>query len=207
MSDEHSPDPPARPRPRYGEYATPQEQAAIIARSMPPVSPVLIPPPAGSATGAESVKRPADSDIARAAPAASSDWAPPSSPPAVTARRRTWDVVLSIALLTWGLVNVLTGFAQYSDLPALIDQVYATQSIGDFTATPLASTVGTIIVVANVVLWALPTWITVRRLIAGRLAFWVPLIAAVVAIAVAFIGIGILMVGDPAFQQYAAGIG
>lgn len=109
-----------------------------------------------------------------------------------------------MGLLLWGLANVLTGFAQYSDLPELIDQVYATQSIGDYVATSLTSTIGTLVIVSNVVLWTFAAWITTRRLIAGRLAFWVPLLAGVVATTVSLVAVGVLMGSDPVFQQYVA---
>lgn len=210
MSGQLPSDPAARPRPRYGEYATPQEQAAIIARSMPPVSPVLVPaaaPKSGAVPPDSAWPPPADGTPSSPAPVAPASASPsPGSAAARSAtRRRTWDLVLSVGLLLWGLTNVLTGFAQYSDLPALIDQVYATQSIGDYAATSLTSTIGTLVIVCNVVLWTLAAWITTRRLIAGRLAFWVPLIAGVVATTVSLIAVGVLIGSDPVFQQYVAG--
>ena len=174
--------PEQRPRPRYGEYATPQEQAEIVAKSMPPVSPLLVP-----SDHAESVPVPTgaiEADAASAAP------------------RRRWDLILSVALLLLGLWNVLGSFAQFSDVSSTIQQVFDMQGIGQYTPSPAAGAAGTVIIVANVALFAVATWLTVRRLMVGKLAFWIPLTAGVISFVVMMVAVFAVIASDPAWQSY-----
>ncbi|MET3768914.1 hypothetical protein ABIB15_001600 [Marisediminicola sp. UYEF4] len=178
-----------RPRPEYGEYASPQGQADAIAKALPPVSPLLTP-----------ADRPA---AVTPAPPAARTTAPiltPSRP------RRRWDLVLSIALLAYGLLTVFGGFVQYSDIPAIINQAYAAQRIGEFTSIDQAETVGTTIMVANVAVYAITAFLTVRLLRARRLAFYVPLIGGAVAATITVILILTLVINDPAFREFVASV-
>lgn len=181
-----------RARPEYGEYATPQDQADAIAKALPPISPLLTP-----------ADRPAA--VTPAAPAAPP--ARPAEPALAPSRpRRRWDLVLSIALLAYGLVTVLGGFVQYSDIPAIINEAYAAQRIGEFTSIEQAETVGTTIMVANLVLYAITAFVTVRLLRARRLAFYVPLIGGAAAATISVILILTLVVNDPAFREFVASV-
>jgi len=178
-----------RPRPEYGEYATPQNQADAIAKALPPVSPLLTP---GTHRAAVT---PAPSVARTAAPVLT-----PSRP------RRRWDLFLSIALLAYGLLTVFGGLVQYSDIPAIINQAYAAQRIGEFTSIEQAETVGTTIMVSNVALYAITAFLTVRLLRARRVAFYVPLIGGAIAATITVILILTLVVNDPAFREFVASV-
>ncbi len=178
-----------RPRPEYGEYASPQGQADAIAKALPPVSPLLTP-----------ADRPA---AVTPAPPAARTTAPALTP---SRPRRRWDLVLSIALLAYGLLTVFGGFVQYSDIPAIINQAYAAQRIGEFTSIEQVEIVGTTIMVANVALYAITAFLTVRLLRARRLAFYVPLIGGAVAATITVILILALVVNDPAFREFIASV-
>ena len=204
-----------RPRPEYGEYATPQDQANAIAKALPPVSPLLTPadrptavtPAAESRAGVgrASVGR-AGSTPAAATPASGSA-ARTTGPVTESSRpRRRWDLVLSIGLLVYGLLTVFGGFVQYSDIPAIINQAYAAQRIGEFTSIEQADTVGTTIIVANVAIYAITAFVTVRLLRARRLAFYVPLVGGAVAATISVILILTLVINDPAFREFVASV-
>ncbi len=165
-----------RPRPEYGEYATPEEQARAI-RSPLPVPPAL--------------ERPLPPQHPSMEPAAEQS--------ALARPSRRWDVILSAVLLAYGAANVVSGLGQFADVPRLIDQVFAAQGVGEFTPTSNATTVGIVINVTNVVLYLIALVLTVLRLRRGRLAFWIPLTAGVAAGLFAGVLIVSLMVGDPAF--------
>ncbi|MEY2848203.1 MAG: hypothetical protein RI885_868 [Actinomycetota bacterium] len=190
-----------RPKPRYGEYATPQEQAEIVARSMPPLSPLLtpadqpaaVPPAGGVAAGEGAGAMPGGSAASSAAPAK-----PRIAPP----KPRMWDRVLSLALLGYGLYTVLTGLFQYADLAGVIQQVYEIQGIGTYTATASAETAGVVIRVVLVGVWLVTALLTVRLLRAGRFAFYVPVIGGVLVGIVISVMLGGLLVADPAFMDY-----
>lgn len=176
----------ARPTPQYGEYASPQEQAKVIARSLPPVPPVL---------------QPKDSKTA-VTPA----LAPPASDPAVRPRRR-WDLALSIGMLAYAAVTILAGFSQYSDLPSLLNQVYAQQGIGTFAGTEFAATAGFAINASNLIIYASVLPLTVARLRTRRIAFWIPLAGGVLAAIITGSLMIAVMVNDPTFIEYVGSAG
>jgi len=126
--------------------------------------------------------------------------------PASERPRRRWDLVLSIALLAYGLLTIFGGLTQYTDIPSIIDQAYEAQGIGEFTSTELASTVGVVIVIVHTLLYVITALVTVRLLQARRLAFYVPLIGGALAITVAIALILMLMLSDPAFNAYVGSV-
>lgn len=117
--------------------------------------------------------------------------------------RRPWDLALTVGLIALGAMNVATTFAANADLGPTLDEVYAAMGIeGRFQATETATAVGFVVNVIWVaaLLWSSVT--AIRRLREGRIAFWVPLLAGVVATLVLAIGSGVLVMGDPAFQEF-----
>jgi hypothetical protein len=139
--------------------------------------------------------------------ASSQPVATPASGAAPVRRRRTWDIVLTVALLAYGLMTVLTSVSGAGDLGRTIDQVYAFQGIGDYTPTALAGTLTVVANVAQVVLLALAAYVSYRLLKAGRVAFWVPLVAGVLASVLIGVFGFTLMVSDPNFQDYIRSAG
>lgn len=187
-----------RPRPQYGEYASPQEQAKIIAKSLPPVPPVL--QPRGSQTSVAPV------------PAAPVSAPAPGSTPAVASApvsrpRRRWDLALSIGLLAYAAVTILAGFSQYSDLPSVLNQVYAQQGIGTFEGTAFAATAGFAINASNLVIYAIVLPLTVAQLRARRIAFWIPLTGGVLAAIITGSLVIAVMLNDPTFTAYVGSAG
>ncbi len=116
--------------------------------------------------------------------------------------RPAWDRVVTIALLVLGVFNVLTGIPQMLRLAETLDETYAAQGFGDYTAVGLASGIGIAVNVVNVLLLVVAVAVSVRRLRAGRLAFWVPLVAGVISTVVTIVLIGAAMLGDPALASY-----
>ena len=184
-----------RPKPQYGEYATPQEQAKAMGLTTPPSS--HYPPPLNaSPTNAPSQSVP----LANVTP---TPYGVPTARKTSAAPRR-WDLVLSVGLLAYGLLNIIAGFVQFSDLGQLINEIYAAQGIGKFTPTSLSSSLGIVVNLANVVLWISALLITVRLLRRGKLAFYVPLIGGALASIVAAVCMVVLLLSDPAFAAYVS---
>ena len=163
-----------RPRPQYGEYASRDDQAKAAGHPAPSFAPPTVPPAAG----------------------------PTPAPSARAGTPRRWDIVLSVALLAYGAVNVVAGFFQFADLGAVLEQVYTRMGIGKYTPTPLAGTLGVVINVTSSVLFVLTALLTTRLLRRGRLAFYLPIIGGVLAWIVSFVCVAVLMFGDPAFTAY-----
>ncbi len=118
-------------------------------------------------------------------------------------RSRPLDVAVTVGLLVIGALNVITSFASIADLGRVIDESYTMIGIpGRFQATDAAATVGFVV---NVIWVAALLWsgaVAIRRLRAGRIAFWVPLLAGVLTGIVMLVAVGLLMGGDPAFQEF-----
>src|SRR4051812_33190602 len=123
-------------------------------------------------------------------------------PHSAVRRGPAWDRVLTIGLLTLGVLNVLAGIPQFLRLPETLDDAYAMQGFGDYTADSLASAIGIAINVVSVVLLLVAVALSVARLRAGRLAFWVPLAAGATSAIVTIALMAVAMLGDPAISGY-----
>ena len=131
---------------------------------------------------------------------------PQSAPgPVTSAPRRPHPVdrLITIALLAYGLVNVLiTGFS-YLDLPRVLNESMRILGIdGEFTNFAQGRLWGTIAAVLLVVGWSLTALLSFRRLRRGRITWWLPVVGAVVTMGVVSACIAVPMFNDPAFVAY-----
>lgn len=127
---------------------------------------------------------------------------PAARTPAPAVASRAWDRILTVALLVFGLFNVLTGIPAMLQLAESLDQAYASQGFGDYTSDGLASALGIAANIVNVLLLVAAVAASVRQLRTGRLAFWIPLVAGATAVVVTIVLIGAAMLGDPALASY-----
>lgn len=166
----------SRPRPQFGEYATPEEQKKAIkvpldhTESVPVESQV-------SPTSHISVQTPA-----RTAPGG--------------------NRFATVLLLGIGLVTVLLSMPALLDLPAAIRSTFAQLEVGEFTSVALATTMGWTALIIEVVLWGVALWLSVRALNRGRVAWWIPLVFGVIANIAVFVCVAVAMAGDPSFAEY-----
>lgn len=168
-------------RPQYGELATPEEQRR--AAGLPPLSEVA-PVAAGPAVPA----------AAKVVPA--------------SAPRNTVDRFVTIALLAYGFVSVVSTGMSYLDLPTVMTQAMKMLGIdGEFTNFASGRLWGTIAAVILMIGWAATTALSIRRLRRRRITWWLPLAGAAATILVTSICIMIPMMGDPAFLEYVAKAG
>jgi hypothetical protein len=163
-----------RPRPAYGEYATPEQQAAAMGKTYapPPATPPVLAPPPG---------------------------APLAAAPAHVVR---WNVLICVVLLAWGLFNVISDIVRPLDFPALIQAGYTQQGIGTFTATPLSSTMDVVLNVTNVVIFVIVLLLSYLRLRRGRPAAFIVLLGGVASTIVIMVCFVVLVYHDPAFIAY-----
>ena len=165
-----------RPRPQFGEYATPDEQRKAIKVPLDDVEAMPV----------ESQVSPT-SHISVQTPAAK----PPSG-----------NRFATVLLLGIGLVTILLSLSALIDLPDAISSTFSQLEVGEFTSTALAATMGWTAIVIEVVLWGLALWLSLRALGRGKTAWWIPLVFGVIANVAVFACIGIAMAGDPAFAEY-----
>src|SRR5690606_4659819 len=120
-------------------------------------------------------------------------------------KRRTWDVVLTIILLVLGLGGTLLGvlYGIIFSSPELVDDAFRQQGLGGFDgeigATPL------VLIVSHVVLYLLAAGLSILLLVKKKIAFYVPLIAGVVAAVIFWTALIMLMMTDPSFVSTYAG--
>lgn len=179
-----------RPRPQYGEYATPEEQRARIQQ-----------PAAGEALSS-GISPDAPSVIHPAAPIATT---PVGAAPAVPMARapRTWDRMLTILMLSLGAVNVLFSVVSYLNLSDSLAAAFTYAGItGEFTNFDSARTWGVISAVVLVVGFAATVFFAVRRLRRGRLTWWVPIVGAVITFAAVLVCFSVPLATDPAFIDF-----
>lgn len=162
-------------RPQYGEIATLEEQRR--AAGLPPLDAA---PPAG---------------VVGAVPAA-----PPQAP---SPRSRPIDRFVTIALLAYGLVNVVVTGLSYLDFDTAMNQMMSVFGIdGEFTNFAQGRLWGTVAAIVLAVGWAFTAYFSIRRLRAAKLSWWVPLVGAAVTLLVASVCAAIPLMNDPAFIDF-----
>ena len=151
--------------PRYGAYATPEQQAQARGTELPP--PEVM--------------------------------SPAAAPPIPAVKSRRGDRIAAVALLAFGFFNVVTGIPGWLRLPDSLQLAYDQLGVGEYEAVELASAIGIAALVTQIVLWLAALGITVALIRAGRVSWWVPLAAGVIAIIATSVLIGIAIMSDPGF--------
>ena len=160
-----------RPRPAYGEYATPEEQRARIQHPQPAYQPEPA-QPGGPAVPA---------------------------PVAPVARVHLIDRIVTVALLAYGAFVVVSTVIELSDFTAFADAWMKTMGIaGSFTTTPQSQAWATAGVIVFAIGWIVTVLLSWRMMARGKRAWWIPLVGAAVCWIVLTICLTIPLVADPA---------
>jgi hypothetical protein len=166
-----------RPRPQYGEYATPEQQAKAMGQVHRAPSEPSIPPP----------------------PDPSSRVAAPI--PASVRSGFSGDRFATIFLLGIGFFAFLTSISGDLNLAAQINQTSATIGGGNYSDPGFANRMGILLLVVNAVtllgtaIWAL------RWMARGRRAFYIPIVGFLVFSILAVIIVGIVFSADPSIMS------
>lgn len=182
-----APDP--RPRPQFGEYATPEEQRAHIRE--PEVSRLL-------ATGT------APAETAPVAAAPTPDTASAARP--TVPRSRAIDRIVTFALLAYGLINVVSSFPALVDFVAYADTMFDLLGVDATLTDPAAAkpwgVAAALVLAFGWVLTAGLSWINMRR---GRLSWWIPLVGGAVFTLASAALMLVPMINDPAVWDALVG--
>lgn len=138
-----------RPRPQYGEYATPEQQAAAMGRTYVPA-----PPP--TATPASD----------RPAPLAS-DYPPQSS---------YLGRFVTLFLLALGGLNLVTGVPTYLDLSSTLRSAAEVSGKSLHNLPSSVNGAGIPIIIANVIIYALTVIWAMFALRHGRASVYIPIV-------------------------------
>jgi len=171
-----------RPRPQYGEYATPEEQRARIRQPVEPSAPDAARPPAPATPGRATTPAPA---TVAAAPAAT--------------RPRYVDRVVTFALLAYGLVTVIGSIpaaADYTQFAAtFFEALGVEQTLSDPAGARGWGLASALVLGLGWLLTLAVSWRSVR---AGRLSFWIPLVGGVVFNGISSVLLVVPLASDPA---------
>jgi hypothetical protein len=137
------------------------------------------------------------------------DHPPPAASTVVASaavRSSYLDVAATVLLLGLGVIDVVSGLAQYADLTPALRELFTQQGLGQFTSDALALAVGPIISIARCVILGVTIVVSLVFISRRRRAFWIPLVGAAFAFLAAVVGLGVIMAGDPAMAVYLAGL-
>ncbi|WP_295013203.1 DUF6264 family protein [uncultured Microbacterium sp.] len=189
---------PSRPRPQYGEYATTEEQLRRSGREAAPVPPGLAPPAISPHAAASHALPPR--------PGAPSANTPASTAGAVTPAHPI-DRIAALALLAYGLWNVITSVITFLDPSTLIGTMMQMLGVsGTFTNYGQAKVLGIVAAVILIVGWTLTAAWTVLRLRRGKRTWWVPVLGGAVFVTLSSICILVAFYSDPAVVSYIQGL-
>lgn len=113
-------------------------------------------------------------------------------------RGRFADRVATIALLIYGLVNVVTGIPAMLDYDSYVAAVLQVLGIDGEIADPSAGRPWAIAAALVLAIgWMLTAWLSWRSLARERLTWWIPLVAGIVFTFVSGVLLMVPIVSDP----------
>ena len=164
-----------RPRPEYGEYATPEEQSEASGVSLEKQLP---PPVAGTQV--------------RVAPPLGETVAP-----------RGWDRVITTAFLAYGAFTLFTRFLTLDSTGESLKQSLASVGFTGFDSVAQINEVALTSAIVELGILAIAVMLSVRRLRSGKITFFIPLIAGVLATVIMAMIFMPIVVADPAYLTWA----
>ena len=146
-----------RPRPEYGEYATPEQQAAAMGHRYVPPEPVSAPP------------------------------APPAPAPYVGRPSGYANRFFTIFLLGLGALSLFENVPTFLNLATALKTAATTAGMASTTVPSSVNGAGIPILVANVVIYLAAVLLSILALRRGRTSFYIPVVGFAVFILVASI--------------------
>jgi len=112
-------------------------------------------------------------------------------------RRRTWDVVLTIVLLVLGLGGMALGvlYGVLFSSPELVSEAFSQQGLGTFDGDPGAAPL--VMIVSHVLLYLVAVGVSILLLVKKKIAFYVPLVAGVIAAVIFWGALMMIVMSDP----------
>lgn len=198
---EHEPEnrPDERPRPKYGELAPPgwvwrppQDADRLDTTHHSPAASEAEPhPPAPPHPPAE------------AGPYTQRPYAPG---PQLRADAPRWNLAFTIVMLVIGFFGMSYSIGTLQALPAAMELLHSSQNLGPYVQDPSVAPLITAGTIAMAGIWAISAGLSIWLLVHKRLAFYVPLIAGVVALIALFVIVGMIFSTDPVLLDFYSGI-
>jgi hypothetical protein len=184
-----------RPLPQYGEYATPEQQAAAMGIEYVPADQKE---PQASSTPASALAHPAPSprDVVRDIPA----------PAGAVARRspRPYDRFFTYVLLGVATYSLISGIPDFVNFAGVFSDQLVKLGLPEYSQPALAGQIGIALLVSQAVLYALTFWLAIRQMRRGRPAFFIPVLGAIVFLIISCVLFLIAFHADPAIWAKVA---
>ncbi|MEO5535483.1 MAG: DUF6264 family protein [Pseudolysinimonas sp.] len=170
--------PASRPAPQYGEYATPEEVAALRGT---PLDAQLVVTPAPPNAPPTNARPPVSRDV----------------PVVPVLRARRFDPMITIALLVFGAVNVVQTAPYYLAFDNLLEVSTAHTPLEKIDFGEAARVGGYWLLAIGVVLMVAAVVISFARLRRSRITFWVPLTAAALMLVATVATLAVVLAQTP----------
>lgn len=214
---EHDPEkaPDERPRPQYGELAPPgwvwkppQDADRLDTTHHSPAASEVEQPPAGPPQpGPYGQHDGAPHDVPPHDGAQHGYGRPYPSSPQLRADAPRWNVTTTIVLLVVGFFGMSYTIGTLQGLPATMQLLHSSLNLGKYVQDPSVAPLITGGTIAMAGIWAISLGLSVWLLVQKRLAFYVPLVAGIVALITLFVILGLIFSTDPVLLDYYNGIG
>lgn len=195
-----TPRPESRPRPEYGEYATPEEVAEARG-PLPADESAHLEQPTTDRTGTTNsgATYPAASPATKPTAAAASSASPPPGARASGRHPSRWDFPLTVALLAVGLVNTISSIPSYLNLSTALNDAGQAGGLGDLSFGAAADAGGIALLLADSVILLISIALAWRRVRAGKRAIWVPIVAFLARLVFYVVVVTIVVLNTPGF--------
>jgi len=189
-----------RPRPRYGEYATPEE----VAEARGP----LPPDPADATDPVSRLAAPIERPVsprglqAGAPPRRTPPTARPMPPrrplPAGARPPRPGNNLITVLLLVFGIWNTVSSIPNYLDFGPVLSQGVQLAGYGSVEFGAIAHTAGIVLLVVSFLLLIAAVGVSLRLIRDGRRSIWVPVAAGILYFVVSLVVMTIVVANTPA---------
>ncbi|WP_295122351.1 DUF6264 family protein [uncultured Leifsonia sp.] len=195
---EHEPEkrPDERPRPQYGELAPP----GWVWR--PPQDADRLDTTHHSPAASE-VEQPAAPPQAGPAP---DGRGPYGAGPQLRSDAPRWNLAFTVVMLVIGFFGMSYSIGTLQALPAAMALLHSSQNLGAYVQDPSVGPLITAGTIAMAGIWAISAGLSVWLLVHKRLAFYIPLVAGVVALVTLFVILGVIFSTDPVLLDFYSGI-
>lgn len=113
-----------------------------------------------------------------------------------------WDRILTVALLVLGAFGAWDSARAMQQLGQQIQTTYTMLGIGDFTAPEWLSTLSVVGIVVQLSLFAAVLGLSILRLRARRIAFWIPLTGGAVSVVITVVLMAFVVFSDPTYLEF-----
>ncbi|WP_185276911.1 DUF6264 family protein [Leifsonia shinshuensis] len=131
---------------------------------------------------------------------------PYSQSPQLRADAPRWNITTTIVLLVVGFFGMSYTIGTLQSLPSVMQLMHTSLNLGKYVQDPSVAPLITVGTIAMAGIWAVSLGLSIWLLVQKRLAFYVPLVAGIVAFVTLFVILGLIFSTDPVLLDYYNGI-